>query len=162
MALLEKLRVFLDQNHAEYTHTVHPLAYTAREVAWAEHLPAREVAKTVVIFADEAFRMLVMPATKVVDFQEIRLALGFPHARLATEQELGARFPDCELGAMPPFGNLYGIPVLLDSGLAAEEVIAFNAGTHRDVVHMRTAQFRELVKPAVVTFAREAALRHGW
>ncbi len=162
MALLEKLRVFLDENHAEYTHTVHPLAYTAREVASVEHLPSREVAKTVVVFGDEGYHMIVVPASKLVDFQEVRLTLGFTHARLATEEEVGRLFPDCELGAMPPFGNLYGMTVHLDSSLAAEEMIAFNGGSHRDVVHMHTDEYRALVHPTVVSLAREAAMRHGW
>jgi Ala-tRNA(Pro) deacylase len=162
MALLEKLRVFLDKNLAEYTHTVHPLAYTAREVASAEHLPAREVAKTVVIFGDDEYHMVVVPANKLVDFQEVRLTLGLTHARMATEEELARLFPDCELGAMPPFGRLFGMPVYLDSSLAGEDVIAFNAGTHRDVVHMRTADYRKLASPTVISLAREAVMRHGW
>ncbi len=162
MALLEKLRVFLDENHAEYTHTVHPLAYTAREVASAEHLPNREVAKTVVVFGDEGYHMIVVPASKLVDFQEVRLTLGFTHARLATEEEVGRLFPDCELGAMPPFGQLYRMSTYLDSSLAAEETIAFNGGTHRDVVHMHTDEYRALAHPVVVSLAREAAMRHGW
>jgi Ala-tRNA(Pro) deacylase len=162
MALSEKLRVFLEENRTEYTHTVHPLAYTAREVASAEHLPPREVAKTVVVFGDDGFHMLVLPANRVVDFQEVRLTLGLTHARMATEEELSRLFPDCELGAMPPMGNLYGMPVYLDSSLAGEETIAFNGGTHRDEIHMRTADYRELVNPAVITLAREALARHGW
>jgi Ala-tRNA(Pro) deacylase len=158
MPLMEKLRTFLDRNNVEYTHTVHSLAYTAREVAAAEHLPAREVAKTVVVHADNGYHMLVLPANKLVDFQEIREVLGFSHARMVPETELFSLFPDCELGAMPAFGNLYGMPVYLDSGLAAEEMITFNAGTHRDVIHMRTAEFRKLVKPTLISLAREAAL----
>jgi Ala-tRNA(Pro) deacylase len=159
---LDKLRVFLDENHAEYTHTVHPLAYTAREVASAEHLPSREVAKSVIIFGDDGYHMLVIPASKLVDFQEVRLTLGFSHARLATEDEIGRLFPDCELGAMPPFGKLYNMPTYLDSSLAAEEMIAFNGGTHRDVVHMHTDEYRALTNPTIVSLAREAAMHHGW
>ena len=162
MALLEKLRVFLEENRAEYTHTVHPLAYTAREVASAEHLPNREVAKTVIVFGDEGYHMVVVPANRLVDFQEVRLTLGFTHARLATEEEVGRLFPDCELGAMPPFGILYGMPVYLDSSLAAEETIAFNGGTHCDEVHMHTDEYRALAKPTVVSLAREMVMRHGW
>jgi Ala-tRNA(Pro) deacylase len=162
MELLKRLRAFLDENHVEYTHTVHPLAYTAREVASAEHLPNREVAKTVVVFGDEGYHMIVVPASRLVDFQEVRLTLGLTHARLATEQELGELFPDCELGAMPPVGSLYGMPVYLDSSLAAEETIAFNGGTHYDVVHMQTDDYRALVHPTVVSLAREAVMRHGW
>ena len=160
--LLEKLRAFLEENRAEYTHTVHPLAYTAREVATAEHLPAREVAKTVVVFGDDGYHLIVAPANRLVDFQELRLTLGLTHVRMATEEELKRLFPDCDLGAMPPFGNLYGLPVFLDSSLAGEETIAFNGGTHRDVIHMHTADFRRLVKPVVVPLAREAVMRHGW
>jgi len=106
--------------------------------------------------------MIVVPASRLVDFQEVRLTLGLTHARLATEMEVGELFPDCELGAMPPMGNLYGMPVYLDSTLAEEDTIAFNAGTHRDVVHMRTDEYRALVHPMVISLAREAVMRHGW
>jgi Ala-tRNA(Pro) deacylase len=159
MALLERLRVFLDQNQVEYTHTVHPLAYTAREVAAAEHLPAREMAKAVVFMGDNGYRMAVLPANRLIDFQELRTVLGFSHARLATEQELAQLFPDCELGAMPPFGNLYGIPAYLDSALLQDDMIAFNAGTHRDVVHMHLSDYRRLLQPAIVSLSRELAVR---
>jgi Ala-tRNA(Pro) deacylase len=162
MPLSDKVRGFLDSRHAEYTITTHPQAYTAREVAVAEHLPAREIAKTVVIFGDGEYHMIIVPANKLVDFQEVRHTLGLNQARLATEDELSRLFPDCELGAMPPFGSLYGCSVYLDSSLAAEETIAFNGGTHRDVIHMRTVDFRKLAQPTLVSLAREAALRHGW
>jgi Ala-tRNA(Pro) deacylase len=162
MPLLERLRVFLDENHAEYTHTVHPAAFTAREVAMAEHLPAREMAKVVVVYDDNGYHMIVVAANKLVDFQELRVAFGLSHARMSTEEEIGRLFPDCELGAMPPFGNLYGMTTYLDSSLAGEDGIVFNAGTHRDVLHMRTLDYRRLVRPSVVSLAREAAARHGW
>jgi len=158
MPLYERLRRFLDANHADYSATVHPKAFTAREVALAEHLPPREIAKAVVLFGDGDYHMVVIPASKLVDFQELRPALGLAQARLATEDELAGLFPDCELGAMPPFGSLYGISVYLDSSLAGEPTIAFNAGTHRDVLHMTTAEFRRLAKPAVVSLVREPAL----
>jgi len=162
MPLAQKLRAFLDANFVEYKHTVHPIAYTACQVASAEHLPTREVAKSIVIFADAEYHLAVVPANRLVDFQEVRAALGFKHARLATEEELSHLFPDCEVGAMPPLGNLYGVAVYLDSGLAAEEIIAFNGGTHRDVVHMKTADFRRLVHPQVVPIACEVLMGHGW
>ncbi len=162
MPILDKLRAFLDSEEVKYTQTEHPLAYTARELAVAERLPAREVAKTVVIWGDSGFHMLVLPANRLVDFQEVRLALGLSHARLATEQELSQLFPDCELGAMPPFGALYQVPTYLDSSLAAEEHIAFNAGTHRDVIHMRTEDYRRAADPVIVSTARAAVARHGW
>ncbi|MDR3703055.1 MAG: YbaK/EbsC family protein [Candidatus Sulfopaludibacter sp.] len=158
----QKLRSVLEANHLAFTQTTHTAAFTAREVASVEHLPAREVAKTVVLFGDGGFRMIVIPANKLVDFQEVRLALGLSHVRLATEEELSKLFPDCELGAMPAVGNMYDLPVYLDSSLAAEPEIVFNAGTHREAIHMRTADYRRLVSPTVVSLARAETPRHGW
>lgn len=157
MPILTKLREFLDQNEAAYTHTVHPLAYTAKEVAWAEHVPAREVAKTVVFLGEHGYGMAVLTADSVVDLEQLRQDLGLARLRLATEAELAELFPSCELGAMPPFGNLFGLPVYVDDRLAGQELITFNAGTHRDVVHMRFRDFDRLVNPAIVTFARRVA-----
>ena len=162
MPLSERLRNFLESNQTKYTLSVHPNAFTAREVAAAEHLPARELAKTVVIFGDGEYHMIVLPANKLVDFQEVRPVLGLSQVRLATEDELARLFPDCELGAMPPFGKLYGFSVYLDASLAGESEIAFNAGTHREVIHMRTAEYRRVAEPAIVSLAREAAMRYGW
>jgi Ala-tRNA(Pro) deacylase len=162
MAISEKLRLFLDQSHVPYNHTVHPLAYTAREVASAEHVPAREVAKTVVIWGDNGFAMLVIPANMVIDFQELRAAMGLTHVRLATETELGDLFPDCDLGAMPPFGTLYRMPVYMDTSLLRDEHIAFNAGTHRDVIHMKLEDYRRLADPVIVSVSRETMTQHGW
>jgi len=161
MPLSDRLRGFLDSHHAEYSLSAHPNAFTAREVAVAEHLPAREVAKSVVIFGDGEYYMIVLPANRLLDFREARLALGLSQVRLATEEELSKLFPDCELGAQPPVGSLYNLPVYLDSSLASEDTIAFNAGTHQEVVHMRTADYRQMVRPLVVPLAREAAQSHG-
>jgi Ala-tRNA(Pro) deacylase len=159
MPLLEKLRDFLDAHQAEFTLTAHPNAFTAREVAAVEHLPAREVAKTIVVASDDRFFMLVVPANKLIDFHEVRIALGLAHARMATEHELGRLFPDCELGAMPPVGLLYMMPVYLDAALAEERLIAFNGGTHRDVIHMLTSEFRRLARPVIAHLTRAAAAR---
>jgi len=161
MPLSDRLRGFLDSHHAEYSLSAHSHTFTAREVAVAEHLPAREVAKSVVVFGDGEYYMIVLPANRLLDFREARLALGLSQVRLATEEELSKLFPDCELGAMPPMGGLYNLPVYLDSSLASEDTIAFNAGTHQDAVHMRTADFRRMVRPLVVPLAREAAQSHG-
>jgi Ala-tRNA(Pro) deacylase len=157
MPILTKLREFLDQNKADYTHTVHPLAYTAKEVASAEHVPAREVAKTVVFLSEHGYGMAVLTADSIVDLEQLRQDLGLARLRLATEAELAELFPSCELGAMPPFGNLFGLPVYVDDRLAGQELITFNAGTHRDVVHMYFRDFDRLVNPAIVTFARRVA-----
>jgi len=157
-----KLRDFLELNKVDYKHTTHPIAYTAREVASAEHLPAREVAKVVVVSADNAWHMAVVPANRTLDLAELRADMGFHQARLATERELASLFPDCDLGAMPPFGNLYGMPVYADSGLALDDWIAFNAGSHTDVIHMRFTDFRRLVNPVVVPLAKDLEMSRGW
>lgn len=155
MAMLKKLEEFLQQSGVSYRHTTHPTAYTAREVAAVEHIPAREVAKTVVFLSENGYGMAVLCGDCVVDLEQLRRDLGLARLRLATEAELGELFPDCELGAMPPTGNLFGMPVYVDAQLAGEEMIAFNAGTHRDVVHMRFEDFRRLVRPEIRAFARK-------
>lgn len=161
MPLSERLRSFLDSHRVVFTLTTHPQAFTARDVAAAEHLSPREVAKTVVISGDGVYHMLVIPASRMVNLSEVRSALGFAHAQLATEEELGKLFPDCELGAMPPLGPMYGLEVYLDGSLAGHETITFNAGNHREVIHMRMADFRRLVSPEITTLVREpAASRH--
>ena len=162
MPLTQPLRRFLDSGHAQFTHTTHPRAFTAREVAHAEHLPPREVAKTVVVVGDGSYHMIVVPASRLVDLHEVRAALGLSQVRLCTEDELSKLFPDCEVGAMPPLGPLYGIPVYLDAMLAGQETMAFNGGTHRDEIHMATAEFRRLVDPRIVSLARELATMHCW
>jgi Ala-tRNA(Pro) deacylase len=154
MALVDRLREFLDQYRADYRHTMHAPAYTARDLAMAEHLPCCSVAKTVIVCGDMEYYMVVIPANRLVDFDELRRSIGVQEARLATEQELESLFPDCELGAMPPAGNLYNMTVFLDSRLTAEQEIAFHAGTHRDVVHMNTDEYRRLVQPAVFSVAQ--------
>lgn len=154
MAILRKLQELLDQNGVEYRHTMHPTAYTAREVAMAEHISPHEVAKTVVFLSEEGYGMAVLCGDCVVDLEQLRKQLGASRLRLATETELGELFPECELGAMPPTGNLFGLPVYVDAQLASEETIAFNAGTHRDVIHMRYRDFARLVNPQVLSFAR--------
>jgi Ala-tRNA(Pro) deacylase len=115
-----------------------------------------------VVFGDGAYHMIVIPAGQLVDFHEVRAALGLSQARMATETELAKLFRNCELGAMPPLGPLYGMPVYLDSTLAGQDTIAFNAGTHREVLHMRIAEFRRLVLPHIVSLVREPADSRGW
>jgi len=154
MAITHRLQEYLDQHGARYDHTVHRPAETARQVAEAEHVPPHSVAKAIVFLGDEGYGMAVVPADSLVNLQELRSLLGLQHLRLATEAELATLFPDAELGAMPPFGNLYGLPVYVDSSLAGEETIAFNAGTHRDVVHMKFRDFESLVKPTILSFSR--------
>ena len=137
MGVLSKLQAFLNENQVAYRHTSHPTAYTAREVAAAEHIPASEIAKTVVFLSENGYAMAVLCADSVVDLEQLRLSLGLTRLRLATEAELGELFPQCELGAMPPFGNLYNLPVYVDSRLSTQQEIVFNAGTHRlSLIHI--------------------------
>ena len=154
MPVLARLQDFLDRTHTSYGHTVHSPAYTARQLARAEHVPESEVAKTIVFVGDEGYGMAVLPADCSADLRELRDILGQSHLRLATEEELAVLFNDSELGAMPPFGNLYGMPVYVDDSLCGEELIAFSAGTHRDAVHMRFHDFQKLVQPNIVRFSR--------
>ncbi|MCZ2149689.1 MAG: YbaK/EbsC family protein [Bryobacterales bacterium] len=149
-----RLQEFLDEQKAIYSHDTHRLTYTAKDLAEADHIPPWEVAKTVVFVGDGAFAMAVLPASERIDLETLRHQLGLRAVRLASEEELADLFPDVELGAMPPFGNLYNnLPVYVDSTLAAEENIAFNAGTHRDVVHMKFKDFKHFVHPIVLSFA---------
>jgi Ala-tRNA(Pro) deacylase len=156
MKMLDRLTAWLDEQHVLYRHTTHTLAYTAREVARAEHMPERKLAKTLVFVADDRYGMAVLPADSLVDMQELRIVLDMPRLRLATERELSELFPECELGAMPPAGNLFGMDVYIDYSLSHEDEIAFNAGTHRDVIHMKFRDFARLVQPHNVAFARRA------
>ena len=149
-----KLQDYLDRNHVSYGHTVHRPTFTARQLARAEHLPENGVAKTVVFAGDRGYGLAVLPADCAADLEELRDLLGLSRIRLATEPELSALFSDSELGAEPPFGNLYGVPVYVDDILCSEDLIAFNAGTHRDAVHMRFRDFVRLVRPEIVPFSR--------
>ena len=162
MAVSVRLQEFLNRNHAIYKHTTHPSAYTAREVATAEHLPPGEIAKVVIVATGHEYQMIVLPANRAVDLAELRMALDFKQARLATEQEIAALFPDCDVGAMPPFGNLYDMPVYADASLALDEWIAFNAGTHQDVVHMSFQEYKRLVNPTTLALSRQLAAHHAW
>jgi Ala-tRNA(Pro) deacylase len=158
MTTLDRLIALLEMREIFYTHDLHPLTYTARETASAEHVAPRSFAKSVIVHFSDGFAMAVLPADRHVDLEELRLAFGSRQLRLATETELQELFPECELGAMPPFGNgtLFDIPVWCDGLIMAEEQIAFNAGTHRDVVRIGTEDWEQLVKPSVLAFAQVA------
>jgi Ala-tRNA(Pro) deacylase len=159
MKTLDRIIAFLELKDAHYKHDRHPLSYTARETARAEHVAPRSFAKVVVVHAEDGFAMAVLPADRIVDLDELRAAFGSRHLRLATERELDELFPECELGAMPPFGNgtIFELPVWVDGLLMAEETISFNAGTHRDVVQMSTEDWEQIVRPSVLAFAHAAS-----
>jgi Ala-tRNA(Pro) deacylase len=156
---LDRCFAILDRNQISYSHSIHSPAWTARKVAIAEHLPANRMAKVVVYHGDNGYGMLLIPADRMVNFAEVLRLLGLRDIRLANEQELAELFPDCELGATPPFGNLVDLPVLVDQNLASAGFITFNGGTHRDVIHMSFADFRTLVNPLIAHFAIQELAR---
>ena len=155
---LQRLREFLDMAGVAYQVTRHAPRYTAQELAQEEHVPGKLVAKVVLVMADERLLMVVVPGTSRVNVPWVRRAAGAKHARLATESEFLRAFPDCEAGAMPPFGNLYHMPVFVDRGLTTDPVIMFNAGTHDLLVTMTYDDFGRLVQPKVGIFAVQPEL----
>ncbi len=158
MTFLTRLARYLDAKEIRYSHSVHPPAQTALSVAKAERMPAHEFAKTVVYFGDKGYGMAVVPADDKVDLEDVRVLLGLSFIRLADETELLELFPDCELGAMPPFGTFHDLPVVIDTQVAHSKFIAFTAGTHRDVLRMATDDFQHLVRPLVGAFATSGVL----
>jgi Ala-tRNA(Pro) deacylase len=145
MSILAKLREHLDANRVPYTVLSHPPAFTAETVAAAQHVPGQQLAKVVMVKAGERFAMAVLPATHKLDVHK----LPERGARLASEHEFVHLFPHCEPGAMPPFGNLFGLAVHVDQSLARDDEIVFQAGTHRETVRMKYADFARLVRPTV-------------
>lgn len=158
MTMSARLKTFLDENRIHYTLMTHSPAYTAQSAAATLHIPGKELAKTVVVRAGEETLLAVLPASYPVDLEKLGQVVGKP-VRLATEQEFISLFPDCELGAMPPFGSLYNLPVYAEESLAADEMIVFNAGTHRDAMRMRYDDFVRLEAPRVCAFARKGQAR---
>jgi Ala-tRNA(Pro) deacylase len=153
MNTLQRCLDYLDRNRIIYSHSIHAPAYTARDVASAERVPEHNLSKTVVYAGDNGFGMAVLPADCVVNFVEVARLMGLTHVRLATEAEMARLFPHSELGAMPPLRDAVAMPILVDEAVAAEDFIAFNAGTHSDVIHMSFADFRCLVNPLIAAFA---------
>jgi Ala-tRNA(Pro) deacylase len=149
----KKLREFLDANSVKYVVISHSPAYTAQEIAASAHITGKEIAKTVMVSMDGKLTMAVLPASHRVDLDLLEQAAGGVSVRLATEEEFEAAFPDCEVGAMPPFGNLYGMKVFVADALARDKEIAFNAASHRELVKLSYMDFERLVKPQVAAFS---------
>ena len=149
----ERLEAYLRDNKVPFQVQHHPVAYTAQEIAASEHVPGKMLAKVVMAFADGKMVMLALPAPYRVDLAKAGAVLGAKEVRLAHEEEFAAAFADCEVGAMPPFGNLYDLPVYVDKALAEDETIVFQSGTHTDTISMKYADFERLAKPAVAEFA---------
>ncbi len=154
MTMSARLKELLDKNKVRYTAMTHSPAYTAQAAAATLHVPGKELAKTVVVKAGKEMALAVLPASYHVNLKKLGEVLGKP-VKLASEEEFASLFPDCELGAMPPFGVLYDLPVVADKVLAEDEEIVFNAGTHRDAIRMRFEDFEKLAKPKFASFAEK-------
>jgi Ala-tRNA(Pro) deacylase len=154
---LTKLREFLDSHSIRYLVVSHSVAYTAQGIAAMVHLSGKKLAKTVILKVDGVLAMAVVPASLHVDLDLLREHIGAIAVELATEQEFRSAFPDCETGAMPPFGNLYDMAVYADEMLAQNEEITFNAGTHRELVRMAWADMARLVEPEILNLTARAA-----
>lgn len=150
---VKKLKEFLDTNHIHYETLTHPTTYTAQHTAESAHIPVREMAKTVMVKIDGKMAMAVVPTSQRVDLDLLQKATGAANVELATEQEFEDMFPGCEAGAMPPFGNLYGMEVFISPTLVEDESIAFNAGSHTELIRLSYKDYAQLVSPAIVNLS---------
>ncbi len=149
---VQKLKEYLDNHNIKYVTIRHSEAFTTQEVAASSHISGREMAKTVMIKIDGTLSMAVLPANHQVDFYLLKKALGANTVDLATEEEFRDIFPNCEVGGMPPFGNLWGMDVYVEQNLSEDDFIAFNAGTHTEVIRMKYEDFERLVNPKIMKF----------
>lgn len=153
MSVLSKLRTYLDENRIKYSVITHSQAYTAQELAQVMHIPGRELAKTVVVMVNDKPALAVLPASHQIDFTRMKECLGANEIDKVPESEIASYFPDCELGAMPPLGNLFNLPVFVSRDLRDDEDIVFNAGTHIDAIRMKYSDFEMLTNPVVCEFS---------
>jgi Ala-tRNA(Pro) deacylase len=151
-----KLMQFLDEHRVRYETIRHSPTYTSQKTAAAAHVPGKELAKTVMIRVDGQLAMAVLPAPMHVDLKKLGAAIGGAKVALASETEFREQFPDCEVGAMPPFGNLYGLQVYADEHLLEDEAITFNACTHTELLQLPVSEYINLVRPQVIAFAAGA------
>jgi Ala-tRNA(Pro) deacylase len=150
---VKTLKDFLDRHGVKYVSIVHSPAFTAREIAASAHISGQVLAKTVIVKVDGRIAMAVLPANEKVDFELLRTTAGAERVELASEWEFNARFTGCEVGAMPPFGNLFDMEVFAATDLARDEEIAFNAGSHTELIRLAYRDFENLVHPRVMQFA---------
>ncbi len=158
---IKKLKLFLDKNHVSYEVIKHSSAFTAQETAALAHIAGKEFAKTVMIKVHGKMAMAVLPASYQVDFNAFEQIFGKNNVRLATEMEFKSMFPECEVGAMPPFGNLYDMEVYVAETLAEDKEITFNAGTHTELIRMDYDDFKKLVQPEIFRFSWKMASMPG-
>lgn len=150
---LSRLTEYLDKHGKKYIVVKHSQAFTAQEVAASAHVPGKEMAKTVMVKVDGDLKMVVLPATHTVALERVKEVLNAKEVKLASEDEFESLFPDCELGAMPPFGNLYDIETIVAESLTDDEEIAFNAGTHKELLKLAYDDYEELVQPKILPMA---------
>ncbi len=146
----KKLKDYLETNHIKYTNVPHSPAYTAQEIAAAAHISGKQLAKIVIIKVGGKLAMMVLPAKDHVNFTALKKATGAANIDLANESDFKGKFPECEVGAMPPFGNLYDMPVYVSSHLSSNDQIIFNSGSHSELMQLAYRDFERLVKPKVV------------
>jgi Ala-tRNA(Pro) deacylase len=151
--IMKKLVEFLDKNEIRYVNVTHSTAFTAQDVAESAHIPGKEMAKTVIVWMDGAMAMVVLPASSMIDFNKLKEVSGAASVELASESEFKDRFPECEVGAMPPFGSLFNIRVFADRLLSEDREISFNAGSHHELIRLPYAEYERLVKPVIGSFA---------
>jgi len=149
----DRLENYLRENQVPFEEQHHPRAVTSQEVAASEHVPGRMLAKTVMVLADGEMVMLALPVPYQVDLEKATAALGVDEVPLAEEEEFEDTFSDCEVGAMPPFGNLYGVPIYVEKTLAEDETIVFRSGTHTETMSVSYSDFERLMEPTVAQFA---------
>lgn len=155
MPIIKKLKELFDRGKISYEVYNHPLAYTAQEIAQRQHVSGDQIAKVVMLKVDDKLVMAVITGSQKIHLPTVRASLGAYEVTLATEDEFISRFPDCEIGAMPPFGNLFNLPVYVDPAVAKDETIYFNAGNHVQTVRIRYQDFDKLVNPQVVRLTEE-------
>lgn len=155
MVIPKKIRTFLNEHKINYELIYHPRVYTAQETAARTHTKGKEFAKTVILLVDGKYCMMVLPAIYSLDLIKVRKALKAKRVNLASEEEMESICPDCEVGAMPPFGPLYELPVYIDRHLTEDQMITFNAGSHEHAIRMFYKDFEKLVKPQIVDIAGE-------
>jgi len=155
LPILKNLKEALDQAKISYEVYNHPQAFTAQEIAATQHITGRAMAKVVILKVNGSFVMVVLPSNRMVSFEKVKVGLRVREASLATEEQFALLFPECEIGAMPPFGNLFGLHVYVDPALEKYESILFNAGNHLQTVRLRYKDFKKLVQPEVVTLTEE-------
>jgi Ala-tRNA(Pro) deacylase len=155
MPILRRLKELLDEAKVSYEIYNHPLAYTAQEIAAQQHFSGKEMAKVVMLEVDHRLIMGVVPGSRKLDLNTVKASLAAKEVRLATEDEFVSRFPECEIGAMPPFGNLFGLPVVADPALEKDEYIYFNAANHVQTVRITYRDFVQLVRPQIARLVEQ-------